>query len=314
MSDQDQTGKVTVSFLHEINKATHFLMILLEGAEVKQGGYSQYPENARKHMGVGISLSYMDYHLTVHGVGMDNILRRGGEMEQLAYKGWIVEIYRIWEDCNRKKLKNSFNVSDAILPVLPVMGDLRKIRNDFVHGDGTAKDSNKNKCEVLKWFGLGETIRLNMCNVLDFLNQIGGIGRTVFTVGTEMSVWNPVSKEQLLSRRPIPKVVSVRAEIDRDNEAERTWYLLSVVFDNGFCSHCPVLFDDSGLSLKESCDMFRKVKITPQGDLLWPDGSIKARNLYLSAVEHVDNPLTSKNADVPKGGFPGPAIRFRDPK
>ncbi len=312
MSDKNQSGKVMVSFLHEINKATHFLMILLEGAEVKRERNNQFPGNTDIHMGLVVPLSYMDGHLAVYGVGSNKILQRSGEVEQLAYKGWIVDVYRIWEDCSRKKMKDSFNIPDAILPVLPVMGDLRKIRNDFVHGDGTAKNGNKNECEILKWFDPDESIRINMCHVLDFLNHIGIICGSAFTSEKEISVWLPGLKEQLLSRHPIPKIISVRTEISKDEETERTWCLISIVYDNGFYFHSPVPFDKKSLSLKESYDLFHKVEITPQGDLLWPNGyHAKAQDLYIHAVEYVDNPLTSQNADVPKFGFSGPWVQFR---
>ena len=83
----------------------------------------------------------------------------GGSMEQMLLKAWVIDIYSRWESMYRNQLKHeNRHLRGAIRPLQQVLGDLGHIRNDLFH-NGIAKRNESGRCEILRWFKVGEAGR-----------------------------------------------------------------------------------------------------------------------------------------------------------
>ena len=78
-------------------------MYLLQGMEVVRRGellpYNKLPSIQKQYAACFPKLSYVDVPLSLSGIPFDpnDVLRREGDAEQLAFKGWIEQVYNdIW--------------------------------------------------------------------------------------------------------------------------------------------------------------------------------------------------------------------------
>ena len=168
------------SFLYDVNRATASLLYLLQGMEAVRASelapYTRLPPAQKTYAACFSKVSYVAVPLTLSGPSFDlnEVLRREGEAEQLAFKGWVEQVYNcIWDSRYRNDLKTMTEGRDAIRPEGDPLGDLRRIRNDLVHKGAVASADGAGKCAVLTWFKPGEIMVLGMRHVLDFLNQMG---------------------------------------------------------------------------------------------------------------------------------------------
>ena len=109
------------SFLYEINRATASLMYLLQGMESVRDRelppYNRLSATQQQDLACSPKLTYVDMELSLSGIPFDpnDLLKRGGEVEQLAYKVWVEEIYNcIWESRYRNELKDILEGPGAI--------------------------------------------------------------------------------------------------------------------------------------------------------------------------------------------------------
>ena len=101
---------------------------------------------------------------------VDQNLSDDGMIVTSLGRQWIVSIYAHWEHEYRKRFAVSQNVSIDEFKV-PIFGDLRLIRNDIVHNRGIASDSMQ-RCEVLRWFSSGDSIRLTSEHLREFMAHL----------------------------------------------------------------------------------------------------------------------------------------------
>ena len=241
MIDETKIQALWSGFHHAVNKATYNLFALLYGAELLRRqeipNYKDTTADDRKRMDIKFAPSILDAYLQLKGIDFLDTIGEGGDMEQIAYTGWIVEVYGIWEDKYRNRLENAVHTPDSIRPRIPVMGDFRHIRNDLVHHNGVASEKESGKCEVLKWFTPGAQIIIGVRHVLEFMHQLGFVGDNFVSdeIG-EGSYWMRGSIEELRSRRPLPKIISVRTALDSNHDSEEIWLELSLLYSNGFIS------------------------------------------------------------------------------
>ena len=81
---------------------------------------------------------------------------------------WIVFVYDGWQEVHRPRLAAAHGCGKGDLRY-PVLGDLRHLRNDVVHHNGTATAQNTGKCVVLgHWFATGDVIRLTDEHFVEF--------------------------------------------------------------------------------------------------------------------------------------------------
>jgi hypothetical protein len=83
-----------------------------------------------------------------------------GPVEVRLSQQWVVFFFALWEHEYRPRLATAHHCSRDDLKY-PLLGDLRRLRNDVVHHHGTATAGEAGSCEVLThWFEEGEMIHL----------------------------------------------------------------------------------------------------------------------------------------------------------
>ena len=120
-------------------------------------------------------------------------------------------------------------------------GDWHKIRNDLLHHNGVASGPNSARCEILKWFEAGETIRFKLDHVLEFLHLIGNQlrsymlmdrARPLHYVGWRMAPAIRLVQSRLPEARQPPwRVVSANFMVEEDKETKGSYTLgVSLMF------------------------------------------------------------------------------------
>lgn len=341
--------RVDAAFHFDAVKITFSLFALLQGMEkvreMHRGSYDALQgldAETRKTLawseGILVAPSYLDLHPNLSGVSNLDLISQGGDVEQLAYRGWVVGLYALWENPSRGDLKRAceteMELANALNPELKFvhpqvtpMGDLRRIRNDIVHKGAVASVEETGKCQVLKWFKPGEQIVLNTDHVLDFLNHAGflcstGTFRLVLNedgapVGC-VSWWFPFF-ESVLKRNSAVRIVSVRTEVDTARDSTELLCLFSIVYSNGFyASHCSSAgLPDTAENRAYLQSLLDGVYITPDGDMEGPERwlCVKASDAYYCSViweKKRRKGETVQDFPVPDGGFPGPWVKFRE--
>jgi hypothetical protein len=94
----------------------------------------------------------------------------GGPVQTKLGHQWVVFVYSLWEHEYRLRLAAARGRA-ASEERYPLLGDIRRLRNDIVHHHGVATLANTGKCEVLHWFQPGETIRLDIFHLDEFLRE-----------------------------------------------------------------------------------------------------------------------------------------------
>ena len=120
----------------------------------------------------------------------------------------------------------------------------------------------------------------------------------------------------LLSRQPIPRIISVRTDLEIHPDSGEIWFLISLVYSNGFFSNhaASTGMTNSSENRTQLGKLLDDVAITPQGDLDGPAPwlKVRAKDIYLAAVDaHEKHQKGESGQEFPKGGFPGPWIKFR---
>jgi hypothetical protein len=78
----------------------------------------------------------------------------------------VVSVYSFWEDHYRARIAKQIGLEKEAL-LIPVLGDVRLIRNDVVHHRGIATERIE-RCQVLNWFTAGDPIELD-ADQIDFM-------------------------------------------------------------------------------------------------------------------------------------------------
>ena len=266
---QRNRGLLWHSFLYEVNKATASLMYLLQGMESVRNSellpYNKMPPGQQQYAACFPKLSYVDVPLSMSGIGFDlnEVLKREGEAEQLAFKGWVEQVYFLWESQFRNEMKGSFSGPGTIRPEGDAIGDFRHIRNDLIHNNGVASEDASGKCTVLTWFKPGERIVLGMRHVFDFLNQMGFMTKMPgFLDDGPAAAWTLFpGMEEGLANGPVPRLVSLRTSMDKELDDGSSWHVVSVVFENGVFGNIPVQYADNGSSPRQRIEFFNKTVI-----------------------------------------------------
>lgn len=95
----------------------------------------------------------------------------GAVVNQLSQQ-WIVFFYAKWEDHFRKRLAAAHGCKPEQV-LVPLFGDLRRIRNDVVHAQGFASAEHTGRCEVLShWFEVGDEITFSAWQHREFESLI----------------------------------------------------------------------------------------------------------------------------------------------
>ena len=212
----------------------------------------------------------------------------GGPMEQALMKVWLIDIYSRWESHYRTQLKREIRyLRGAIRPRQQVLGDLGHIRNDLLH-NGIAKPKDIGRCEILRWFKVGEPMQVKLRHVFDLLNQMGwlGEGPTVPVGQDGFSAWRIDRTRN--PEEPVPALVSVRPLVNPDEPEPRYRYGAAITFENGVFGNTP-MGPERPAAAGQAKDMARKwmaMAVNEAGDLSVPGlGTASAASLYRNTLE-----------------------------
>ena len=165
-----QPARVLDALMYEVLEATTMLLFLLSSISMNRRKQYQAPGVASPLALPG--LPELCLSPCIIQVPDEELYGSGGAAAQMAFKGWIADVFALWENCYRKELKEALG-RNAIRPELEAFGDLRRIRNDLLHNNGYASGNHCGKCTLLTWFTPGKPTVFAVRHVLDFLNQIG---------------------------------------------------------------------------------------------------------------------------------------------
>lgn len=293
-------------FCHEVNIRTEAMLYLLHGAHSLHQHAASLPSNAH----LPVSYPRLVTYPRSGGENWAKHLGTGGMVEASIWKTWIIEVYGLWEDRYRsiqKRLFEEAGAENAIRPKTDVLGDLRHIRNNLVHG-GIARAKQAGSCGVLRWFRPGDQMQIRFVHILDFLNQLGLLGAFGQATG-RVSWWSPVDPRRA-DEMVTPRLISVAPHIDPDCPDPLFRFGVGAVFENAAHGNVPLdppNDDQIPLLLRA----FPKMRIGSSGNLEIPGvGSVLASNLYKSVTSgnRTDGPGRS-GPRFQIAESPGPAPR-----
>ena len=317
MTTNSQIVEAWDGLTYEINRATASLLCLLRGMEPVREyvlpWYNSLPKEIRPSVGTPVSPSYIATAPSLIGasLNLNNMLGEGGETEQLAFTGWIEEVYNtIWEGRFRNQLEEAIKGEGVALEGigLQVLGDIRLIRNDLVHNRRIANSSAR--CEFLKWFDEGDRMSLRISHVFDFLNHLGLLPgrRPTMSTGSLVVSWTPTVSEDDLLRRPTPSIVSVRVMFLREEGVGPNYYGAIVVFENGICAQYAFRYPATA----QTADLLQGLAYVDKDGNLWLGGTTIDRDeVYRAGVSNVFGRRNTGGTDF--GGTPGPEISLTKP-
>lgn len=117
------------------------------------------------------------------------------ELQSIVYSQWFAYAHAIWDEQFRERVAAFFSTTDAPLEKNDVIndyfGDIRRIRNDFVHRKGIANEAVK--VQLLKWgFIQGEPLEITteqMLSLVDlFPREALGVKPTARTTSNRTNV------------------------------------------------------------------------------------------------------------------------------
>ena len=111
-------------FLYDVTKATVALFYLLHGMEIASHLYLKSPQEqgSEQISMAGPLLSHLKTFPAVSTMGPD-MLAPNGEAVQLAFKGWVADIFGKWEK-SRSETRKLLG-DEGIRPEVDSMGDFR---------------------------------------------------------------------------------------------------------------------------------------------------------------------------------------------
>jgi len=96
------------------------------------------------------------------------VLADDGPVQARLSQQWVVSVFTAWEHEYRPRLASAHGCPPSDLQY-PLLGDLRRLRNDIVHHRGVATQANTGRCEVVHWFSPGDTILVKAEYLAEFM-------------------------------------------------------------------------------------------------------------------------------------------------
>ena len=318
-------------FFYDVMEATQSLFILLYSMGEIHGSliphHSRLTPETRRHQRTLLVPPYVDTHPHVIGLDESDITGRGGQAEQLAYRGWFAQVFGLWEDRYRDKFKAALEAVTGAGGIIPpesdVMGEMGYIRNDIVHHRSIATKANMGRCRLFRWFEPGEPMVLGIGHVFAILHQLGLLNGNRLAQsardeeGHRFASWAAPNLDSLRSRRPAPRIVSVRTSVEAEANEQDLYLLISVAFENGFSRgfYEPLRVAPTEENYVKYVELGRQTAVSTEGILSVPalGHSMSSEQVY----EHAVNALEADRSNVASAtgpqfaSVPGPLMRAR---
>jgi hypothetical protein len=91
-----------------------------------------------------------------------------GPVAQIMSDQWVSSVYQQWDEVLRPQAATLLGLSKKEVKI-PILGDLRHLRNDVVHHRGVASTENTGRCEIVaSWFAVGDRIMFGPRKAYEF--------------------------------------------------------------------------------------------------------------------------------------------------
>jgi len=91
-----------------------------------------------------------------------------GPVAQFMSDQWVSSVYQQWEEVLRPQAAALLELSSNDVKI-PILGDLRRLRDDVVHHRGVASTKNTGRCETAaSWFAVGDRIMFDPQKAYEF--------------------------------------------------------------------------------------------------------------------------------------------------
>jgi len=305
-------------FVIPVLRHTADLLTILEWADRAVGDEESYGVDGTGRAPAGMSVAMVsvpvDESDTYNTFADSSFANAGceGTAAQLAYKGWFVLIAGLWE---RFRKATPLHSKDGPFPYgleARLYGDWQKIRNDVLKNNGVASKRNSARCEVLKWFVAGETIRFKLDHVLEFLHHMGHQLRSYGLMGRTRPLhyvgWRMAPASRFLNsrfpeaRQPPWRVVSAILMVEEDTDNEGSYMLyVSLMFADAVVGVFPwerSTDRDKLVSLKQA------VEQAPRDNLGFPEGiRVPVQLLHRWAKQALENGQLPMDTGAPPMQF-----------
>ena len=265
-------GEHEGDFFFHIAEATVALFYLLHGMELATTQYPHRPEHQRFAEGAG--LRELKTYTAVSAAG-PAMMGPDGIAAQMAFKGWVADIYDKWER-SRHKAKRQLDTPNAAI-ASECMGDFRLIRNDLIHNDGIASTDQSGRCTVLNWFKPGERMLFKIEHVFDLCNRLHLLLPQI-EHEDKIVIWGlkPYLKHAAPLRDRETRITSLVLDVQADEEEGTSKQVARCVFSDG-------VFGNLELDLTIPDEQFKQGHLNSDSDLLFPDGHLlSADQMYFS--------------------------------
>ena len=205
---------------------TEQLFFLLEAVERMADQPAETQDWQVPHAPPGMSLALMS-RMVDETYNLRSEIGSDGRLVQLAYRGWVAMVAGTWE---RFRKLSPYRGKASGLPMgmqTGVFGDLQKIRNDVLKNGAVAANGAERKCEVLKWFAVGEPIVFKLDHVIEFLHLNAMLPTESYVFSDNdgkarvVLAWHPKENQTPPPwRNPPFRVVSASPFIDRIGDAD----------------------------------------------------------------------------------------------
>ena len=268
-NDVDPSDPI-VDFMTLAMESTHKLFYLLEGVEATYHRYLRdgvergfgHAHGPSRLVVVPASFVY-DRRFT-----FDKEYGLEGRLAQLAYVGWVAEVYGNWEKWRKKHPSWKKGMSGI---KTDLMAELGWMRDDLLHNSSVAQEKNTGRCEVLKWFNPGDQMVFRLDHVLEFLHHLGAWPQGYASHETNRYVhWvvREFTHDDIIRRTAFaPKAVSFVVRKWSHHITGKPSLLLSTMYEDGVVSCGWVSEHDSWEDQQDAYEQWQSAELTGNGSL-----------------------------------------------
>ncbi len=181
MDENERSVKLTNEFIDELNDIAGIHAMALTGIikMAEFAGTLKAPSaNSTLFVGHGNpnsqeGLAYQRWSIRT----LAERLAPEGPVVQALGQQWIVMVASKWNDHFRALIAKALGIEKNELKDA-AMADINRMRNDIVHHRGIATKGNTGRCEVLRWFEIGEPLHVLPVHVSELMSYMGAVHST----------------------------------------------------------------------------------------------------------------------------------------
>jgi hypothetical protein len=105
---------------------------------------------------------------------LPELMTPDGPIARELGRQWVVTVDSLWDATYRSRIAAEMGLPNYKQHKVPVMADMRQIRNDIVHHSAIATQRNSGRCKLLgHWISVTEEISITEFMVVEFMELWG---------------------------------------------------------------------------------------------------------------------------------------------